>query len=88
MTAWLPPGCALWRSVGGPLSWSEETHLLNIVDYRLQVLAWQQSKDGSTGKNRPKPPANPKYAREKEAAVDETQRKADAYRKRQRLTGR
>ena len=80
----LPPGCALWRAIGGPMAWSEESHKLAILDYRIQMLTWMQSEDGSKGRNRPKPPSNPKYAREKAATEDETQRKADAYRKRQR----
>lgn len=55
IVAWLPPGCALWRSVGGPLALSEEAHLLRDVDFRLRELAWLQSEDGRKGRNRPKP---------------------------------
>lgn len=82
LVAWLPPGCALWRSTGGPLAWSGEVHTLNLVEYRLRELAWMQSKDAATGKNRPKPPDVPKYAHERDSEDAGARRKADAYRRR------
>lgn len=85
LAAWLPAGSAVWRSFGGPLAWSEETHLLNFVEHRLRVLAWLQSKDGKDGKKQPKPMPVPELASKKLAAQDEMQRKAAAYRRRQPL---
>ncbi len=84
MMAWLPPGCALWRSLGGPLSLSAEAARLDIIDYRLRVLAWQQTEDGSKGRNRPEPPEAPPYAGERRRAAAEAERKASAYLRRQR----
>jgi hypothetical protein len=86
LTAWLPPGCALWRSVGGPLSESQELSELRVIEYRLRLLAWLQTKDGSAGKNRPDPPKPPKLAREREATVSSIGRKAEAYRRRRSST--
>lgn len=86
LVAWLPPGCALWRSVGGPLAWSEETHLLNLVEHRLRVLAWLKTKDAKAGKNRPKPLDAPKYAGDKSRVADEMERKAAAHRRRNQPT--
>lgn len=54
------------------------------VEFRLRELAWLQSKDASSGRNRPKPPNPPKYAHQIASEGDETLRKADAYRERQK----
>jgi hypothetical protein len=83
MMAWLPPGCALWRSFGGPLSLSAEAARLDLVEYRLRVLAWQQTEDGSKGRNRPDPPTAPPYAGERRRSDAEAERKAAAYLRRQ-----
>lgn len=61
LTAWLPEGSALWRSVGGPLSITGVERELRVVDYRLQVLAWMKTKDGQAGRKQPKPPSPPPY---------------------------
>ena len=55
MVGGLPPGCALWRSVGGPMAYSPEAQLLVAVEYRLHVLQWFKTKDGKDGRNPPKP---------------------------------
>lgn len=41
----LPAGCAFWQSVGGPLAWTAEMHLLALIEYRAHAL-------GYTGKGR------------------------------------
>ena len=84
LVAWLPPGCALWRSVGGPLSWSEEAHLLNLMEYRLRGLLYQNS--GSKGR-KPDPPKPPEYAHEREVRDEAQNRKATAYLRRQSKVG-
>lgn len=58
LTAELPAGCAFWQSVGGPLSWSPEMHLLAQIDHGIRAMAWQQHGKG----NRPKPLQPPPYA--------------------------
>lgn len=89
LVEWLPRGCALWRSVGGPLAWSEEVAVMHGVEFRVRELAWMQSKDGSKNKNRPKPPAPPKYAHEAAQDHQKQSRKGEAFRRRQaRLHGR
>ena len=85
MVVWLSPGCALWRSVGGPLAWSEETHLLNVVEFRLRTLVWMQTEDAKKGRNRPKPPEAPKYAGELSRESDAMARKAEAHRRRSKV---
>lgn len=84
MVAWLPPGCAFWRSVGGPLSWSEETHLLNLVEFRVRALFWQQTENGRKGTNQPEPTKPPKYSYEAEAEAVKEDARAAAWRRRQR----
>jgi hypothetical protein len=48
------PGTCLYRAVGGD-EWSLTDHLLALVHDQLAVANWQRSKDGSKGRNRPKP---------------------------------
>lgn len=85
LVAGLPPGCALYRVVGGPMAWSDEVHMLAAVEYRLRVLAWQKTEDGSKGRNQPKPLDPPKSVYEKQAEERELTRRAQAYLRR---TGR
>lgn len=77
---WLPPGCALWISVGGPLAWSADQRILNAVEFRLRVLDWRKTKS----KTKPLPVADPPYAHERAQQDASIQRKADAYLRRQR----
>lgn len=62
LTVWLPDGSALWRSMGGTRAESAETRHLRMVEFRLRELAWQKTKDGQDGRNRPKPPEPPPVA--------------------------
>ena len=78
----LPLGCAVWRAIGGPLAWSEESHRLNLIEYRLRVIAWQQSKDGRENRNHPKPPESPPYADEGSREHAHAQRQAAAHKRR------
>lgn len=84
LVTWLPAGCAFWLSVGGPASLTAEATLLRTVVYRLEVLAWQKTKDATSGKNRPKPPDSPAWAHERAAEDRVMGRKAAAYMTRQR----
>ena len=69
LVAALPPGCALWRAVGGPLALTREEERLRWVEFRLQVLAWMQTEDAKHKRNQPKPPQPIPYAHE--AVADE-----------------
>lgn len=75
LVMWLPPGSALWISVGGPLAWSTDQRALNAIEFRLKVLDWRQTKSGS----QPKPTPDPPYAQERAAKITAINRKADAY---------
>lgn len=85
LAANLPPGCALWRSAGGPVAWSDETHMLAAVEFRLRVLAWQKTEDGKANRNKPEPLEPPRPAYEIEHEQRELSRRAEAYLRR---TGR
>lgn len=82
LLTWLPAGAALWRSIGGDLAISEEAHQLRFIEYRLRVLAWQQTKDGKDGRNRPKPPKQIPLAGDRSDAVAHAERQAAAHRRR------
>jgi len=84
LVAFLPDGCALWQSIGGSRAWSPEMHLLNHIEWRLQILDWRKTKAGKDGRNQPvltKPPA---LAEEREAAQSKTSRRASAWEERQK----
>lgn len=56
LTMELPAGCAFWQSVGGPMAWTAEMHLLAAIEYRLQASNYQ-------GRGaRPKPFKPPPYS--------------------------
>lgn len=78
--AWLPPGSALWRSIGGPAALSMETAALLQVEFRLRVLDWRMR--GSKG-TQPKPPTPPEWAHERAAREGRAARKAEAFLRRQ-----
>jgi hypothetical protein len=56
---WLPPGCALWRAIGGPLALTPEDRSLSFIEFRLRVLEWHMGHD--KGK-KPEPPQDPPYS--------------------------
>jgi hypothetical protein len=78
----LSPGCALWRATGGPLAWSDETHMLAAVEFRLRVLAWQKSEDGRKNRNQPKPINPPESVYKKRAQQQRVASKAEAFQRR------
>lgn len=55
MVGGLPPGCALWRAVGGPMGYTPEAQLMVAIEFRLHQLVWFKTKDAKTGANAPKP---------------------------------
>lgn len=79
LVAGLPPGCAFWRSYGGPLAWTVESHLLAAVEFRLKALEYQ-----GAGQKGPKPKAmqHPPYAFEVEKEQHDFDRKARLFRER------
>lgn len=79
---WLPPGCALWRAFGGDLALNEEAHQLRLIEYRLRVLAWLQTKDAKSGRNRPEPPKPIPTAGKRDEGLVHAERQAAAYRRR------
>ena len=85
LVIWLPAGCALWLAMGGPASLSPESEQLRTLDYRLRILSWQQTKDGSDGRNQPKPPERVKWAHERAAEAMAVDEKSSAWARRQAL---
>lgn len=83
LVAFLPDGCALWRSTGGPRAWSEETHLLNLVEFRLRVLDWRKTSDAKTGNRKPELHKPPAHALEKRSEQSKQSTRAAAWEARQ-----
>lgn len=84
LVAYLPDGCVLWQAVGGNRAWSPETHLLNLVEFRLRVLDWRQTKDAQGGKNQPELHKPPALAHEKQTEESKQSTRAAAWEARQR----
>lgn len=80
--SWLPPGCAFWRSVGGPPAWSDETRMLAFVDLHVREHAWMQTEDARKGRNRPKLLEPPPFAHEKRAEAERAAAKYEAMQRR------
>ncbi|MFB7798931.1 hypothetical protein [Isoptericola sp. NPDC056134] len=77
----LPPGCALWRATGGPMAWTDETHVLVGLLHRLDVLAWQNTavmQRKPRGKA-PKPIEPPPFAHEQAVTEQRAASKRDRY---------
>lgn len=55
----LPRESATVRAECPEAAWDDSTYLLAAIEYDLRVLAWQNSKDGAKGKNKPKPVQTP-----------------------------
>lgn len=86
LVAWLPAGCQLWKSMGGPAAWSDETHMLSRVEFQLRVADWRQTTNGQSGRNQPKPLEHPPFAHEARAESDAALSRAEAWRRRQNKT--
>ena len=82
LVAWLPPGSALWRATGGPMSIGFSDHTLRMIDYRLQILAWMQTEDATKNRNKPKLPEAVPYANEAHDTEVHAERQAAARRRR------
>lgn len=75
----LPPGCAFWRAVGGPMAWTVEQHTLAAVEFRLKALEYQ-----GAGQRGPKPKAlqHPPYSAAKTTEQEVFDRRARLFRER------
>lgn len=79
LAANLPPGCALWRATGGPMAWTDETHILAASLHRLEVLAWQRTGSPPKKSNYPKPYDPPPLAGEVRAKERAKESKRERY---------
>jgi hypothetical protein len=84
LVGYLPDGCMLWQAVGGNRAWSPETHLLNLIEFRLRVLDWRKTKDAQGNKNQPKLHKPPVLATEKRVEESKQSTRAAAWEARQR----
>lgn len=80
----LPPGARLWQATGGPKAWSDEYHALMVVQWRLQILEWRQTKDGQDGKNAPEMQDPPPFVGDEQAKANKNDLKAKAFLQRQK----
>lgn len=55
----LPRGSRVGRALNPDSEWDDATYILAQIEYDLRVLAWQNTKDGQKGRNRPKPNETP-----------------------------
>ena len=79
----LPPGCALFRVMGGASALSNEALLIREVEHNMRDIWWQRQGGKKTGQKRPEAIPLPKRAGEEDAAAAAATAKARAYRDRQ-----
>lgn len=79
----LPAAANLWQQVESDAAWTSEAHLLAAAVDQLRILAWQQTKDGQSGRRQPEPIPRPATHREQQAKSARLQAQARAFRERQ-----
>ncbi len=84
LTVQIPDGSRLWKATGGPRAWSDEYAGLMANRHGLEVLAWQQTEDGSNGKNSPSAPEPPLWFQDADAHESKLERKARALLRQER----
>lgn len=84
LAAHLPPGSATWREYGGELAWTDEVTILAAVEFGVRVLAWQKSKAGAAGRDKPAPISPPELASARKAADSKQLQRARRSAARQR----
>lgn len=67
--AQLPDNCRWKRAEYPELLWQHHDYILENIEYDLRVLAWQNSKDGQKGRNRPKLPITPRERYEQQKKI-------------------
>ena len=65
----LPPGCALFRVMGGASALSNEALLTRQVEHTLRDIHWQKAGGTKTGEKRPEPIPLPRRAGEEDRAA-------------------
>lgn len=83
LTHQLPAGSRLWQATGGPKAWSDEFHALMVVEWRLQILEWRKTEDGSKGKNPPQMQEPPKFVGDEQKKAHTADAKARQFMRRQ-----
>jgi hypothetical protein len=59
LAAQLPIESRSFRVLKPELTWTMHDWLMWSIEYSLRVLIWQNTEDGSKGRNKPKPLPNP-----------------------------
>ena len=55
LAAQLPSNSRSFRTIQPELAWTERDYMLWSIEYSLRVLRWQSTKDGRSGRNKPRP---------------------------------
>lgn len=83
----LPAGSRVWQSAGGPKAWADEYQALMVVEWRLQILDWRQTEDGSKGKNPPDMQEPPPFVGDEQAKASKQDLRAREFMRRQQALG-
>ncbi|MBQ1449733.1 MAG: hypothetical protein IIZ12_02185 [Eggerthellaceae bacterium] len=59
LAAQLPPESRSFRALKPELAWTHTDWLMWSIEFSLRVLRWQNTEDGSKGRNKPQPLPNP-----------------------------
>lgn len=80
--AHLPAGSATRRKLGGDQAWSDDMHLLSLIEHGVRVLAWQKTEDAQRKRHFPEPLEPPRPLTEVRAAEEREAVKARKFRER------
>lgn len=66
----LPPGSAVWRAEGGYMAWTDEAHILSVVERNTHLVWWLKTKDGQRKGAKPPKPLEPPPSKSQLAAAE------------------
>jgi len=85
LAVWLPSGSAVWRSMGGPAAWSQETAMLVNLEQTVRAFNWMFTEDGKHRRNYPEPLEPPKFYQDEKAEQLRLERRIEKFKVRHML---
>ena len=72
LAAQLPSDSRTFVAINPELAWTERDYMLWSIEYSLRVLRWQNTKDGQSGRNQPRPMPTPQEFARVRNAIEST----------------
>lgn len=78
LAAQLPSDSRSYRAIKPELTWTDRDYMLWSIEFSLRVLRWQPTKDGKSGRNKPRPLPTPTDRARVQSKIEATDMKAIA----------